>query len=405
MNPGGPGGTSVTRVALHSEQFAADPHRVYREMRHEHGDLAPVELAPDVPATLVIGYGVALRILHDPQRFPADPRPWQKNLPPQCPITSNVEWRPNALRNTGEVHTRYRGATSAALDAVDLHALHRTVEARAVPLINSFCGTGAADLMSQYVFPLLFDALNAIIGCPDDIGAELAEAFTAMFDGGDADSINTQIVQALSRLIEHKRHEPDDDIATRLLTHPAALDDEELINQLVTMYAAGIEPGRNLIGNALRLILTDDRFAGEVLGGSLPVAAALDEVLFNDPPLANYCLSYPRQPVLMDGVWLPANQPVVISMAGCNTDPAIRSTAAPSAGNRSHLAFSAGPHTCPAERVATLIARDAVEQVLDALPEMRLACPPDALEWRRGPFHRALAALPVVFDPMPPLIL
>ncbi|MGY2062489.1 cytochrome P450, partial [Nocardia gipuzkoensis] len=44
-----------------------------------------------------------------------------------------------------------------------------------------------------------------------------------------------------------------------------------------------------------------------------------------------------------------------------------------------------------------------IDQLLDALPEIRLAVPGPALQWRPGPFHRALAALPVVFPPSPPL--
>ncbi|WP_367947002.1 hypothetical protein [Nocardia donostiensis] len=91
----------------------------------------------------------------------------------------------------------------------------------------------------------------------------------------------------------------------------------------------------------------------------------------------------------------------MISFAACNTDPAI--AAGDRTGNRSHLAFSAGPHTCPAPRLAYQIAQDTIDQFLDALPDVRLAIPYEQLQWRPGPFHRALAALPVVFDPVPPL--
>lgn len=94
----------------------------------------------------------------------------------------------------------------------------------------------------------------------------------------------------------------------------------------------------------------------------------LDELLFVDPPLANYCVSYPPRPVEVDGVVLPAHQPVVMSMAACNNDPAVISDQR--AGNRSHLTWSAGPHACPAQPLAYLIAQVAIEQILDALPEM-----------------------------------
>ncbi|MEU7629794.1 cytochrome P450 [Nocardia sp. NPDC049220] len=384
---------------MYTEKFAADPHRAYREMRTRHGSLVPVELAPGVPATLVIGYHAAVQILHDPAHFPADPRTWQANVPADCPVLPVMEWRPNALRSAGADHARYRQANTASINAVDLHALHATVERIAVPLINDFCASGKSDLVSQYAFPLAFETINAMLGCPQEIGQQVAAATAAVFDGVDAERGNQMLSAALLRLVELKRAEPGDDIATRLIQHPANLDDAELIHQLVVLYGAGIEPLQNLIINSLVLILTDDRFGGDVLGGSLSTRDALDEVLFTDPPMANFCVTYPRQPILIGDVWLPAHQPVVISMAGCNNDPAIGS--ADHTGNRSHLAWGAGPHACPARSPAYLIVQDAIDQLLDALPELRPAVDAHKLTWRQGPFHRALAALPVVFPALP----
>lgn len=393
--------TDGPRVPLYTEEFAADPHRAYRQMRRRYGPLVPVDLAPGIPATLVIGYHTAVRILNDPEHFPADPRNWQKNVPGECPILPMLEWRPNALRSAGLDHTRYRQANVAAIAEVDLHAMHATIERVAVPLINAFCTDGAADLISQYAFPLTFAVLNEMLGCPGDIGQQVATGMAAIFEGVNADKGNAMLTDALLELTTRKRTQPGDDITSRLLQHAVGLDDVEMIHQLVTLYGAGIEPQQNLIVNTLLLMLTDDRFAGNLLGGSLSTRDALDEVLFTDPPMANYCVSYPRQPILIDGVWLPAHQPVVISMSACNNDPAI--DAGEYTDNRSHLAWSAGPHSCPAKSAAYLIAQDAIDQLLDALPEMRLAVPVDQLTWRPGPFHRALVSLPVTFPKSPPL--
>ncbi|QIS11645.1 cytochrome P450 [Nocardia arthritidis] len=398
---GSPVDTDGPRVALYSEEFAADPHRAYREMRRKFGSLVPVDLSPGVPATLVIGYHTAVRILNDPDHFPADPRIWQREIPGECPILPMLEWRPNALRSAGLEHARYRQANITAIGEIDLHALHSTVERIAIPLINSFCGDGVADLISQYAFPLTFAALNEMLGCPADIGQQVATGMAAMFEGVNADKGNQMLTDALYELVMLKRREPGDDVTSRLIAHHAGLGDEEMIHQLVTLYGAGIEPQQNLIVNTLLLMLTDDRFAGNVLGGSLSTRDALDEVLFNDPPMANYCVSYPKQPILIDEVWLPAHQPVVISMTGCNNDPAI--DAGGYTDNRSHLAWSVGPHACPARSVAYLVVQDAIDQLLDALPEMRLSVRPEHLTWRPGPFHRALVSLPVTFPKSPPL--
>jgi cytochrome P450 len=398
---GSPIDTDGPRASLYSPDFAADPHGAYREMRERYGSLVPVDLAPGVPATLVIGYYTALRIFNDQEHFPADPRIWQQDIPAECPVLPMMQWRPNALRNAGNEHIRYRQTNTAGLDRVDQYRLHDTVAEVATPLINAFCEAGAADLVREYAFPLAFSVLNAMLGCPADIAQQAATGMAAIFEGIDADRGNKMLTGALLELTQLKRAEPGDDVTTRMVQHPAGLSDTEMVHQLATLYGAGIEPQQNLILNTLLLILTDERFADDVLGGSLSTRDALDEVLFTDPPMANFCISFPRQPILIDDLWLPAHQPVLISMAACNTDPEI--SVDQHSGNRSHLSWGAGPHSCPASSMAYLVAQDAIDQLLDALPEIRLAVSPSELTWRPGPFHRALTRLPVVFPKSPPL--
>ncbi|WP_067899877.1 cytochrome P450 [Nocardia vaccinii] len=388
------------RTALYSPEFAAMPHDCYRDMRKRYGSLVPVELSPEVPATLVIGYRTAVQILHDPARFPVDPRSWEKNVADECPVKPMLAWRPNAMRSSGEEHRRYRDANVAALSAVDLHGMHAVVERIAVPLIAQFCEAGSADLIVDYARPLAFQVVNAMLGCSPEIGRRVSTGIMTIFEGDDAAAGNMMLIEALSELVAGKRAEPGEDVTTRLIQHPAGFDDQEVIEQLVPLYGAGVEPVHNLIANTLLLILTNDRFAGSLLGGSLSTRDALDEVLFLDPPLANFCMTYPRQPVLLDDVWLPAHQPVIISIAACNNDPAIGG--GDYTGNRSHLAWGAGPHACPARQSAYLIAQDGVDQLLDALPEIELSIDPSELSWRPGPFHRALTTLPVTFDPARP---
>lgn len=396
-------GTAATaRIPMFTPEFAADPHGAYAEMRRLHGSLVPVLLHPDVPATLVIGYHTALKILHDQDRFPADPRRWEeKGIDQSCPVKPMMEWRPNALRSSGIEHARYRGANVYSLNGVDLHGLRRVVQDVAVGLINGLVQAGKADLITQYAFPLAFQVLNTLLGCPPEIGERVAIGMAKIFEGIDAEAGNAMLAGALAELVVMKQQSPADDITSRLLQHESGLDVPEMVHQLACIYGAGIEPQQNLIANALLLILTDERFSGDVLDGNLTVRDALDEVLYQDAPMANFGISYPPYPVQIDGVWLPADQPVLISFSACNNDPVIVSDQR--AGNRAHLAWSAGPHACPAQSAAYLIAQAAIDQILDALPEMELAVPAEDLVWRPGPFARALASLPVIVPGSPPI--
>ncbi|WP_406231022.1 cytochrome P450 [Nocardia sp. NBC_01009] len=391
-------------MTLYSGEFAADPHGAYRDMRRHHGSLVPVEVAPGVPATLVIGYREALHVLGDPRHFPADPRVWQSTVPADCPVLSMMEWQPNASRTAGEEHARYRRANTDSLDKIDLYALRGAVERTAAALIDSFCESGSADLLSQYAVPLTAQVLNDLLGFSQEAGEEAFAALVTLRNADDAASAEAghrMFTSAMLEVISAKREAPATDVTSWLLEHPSALDEAEMVQQMAMLYVTGTEPTSNLIVNTLLLMATDDRFGSELLAGALSTRDAIDEVLFTDPPLANSCFSYPRQPQILGDVLLPMHEPVVISLAACNNDPA--AVNGDRTGNRSHLAWGAGPHACPAKSLAMVIVQEALDQLLDALPEIRLAVPAEQLQWRQGGFHRALETLPVIFPPSPPL--
>ncbi|WP_280402597.1 cytochrome P450 [Nocardia carnea] len=399
-----PTGHDGPRIPLYNPEYAAEPHKLYEHMRSLHPSLVPVELVPGVPATLVIGYHTAVSILNDPERFPSDPRNWETGIPADCPVRPMMQYRPNARHSDGFEHTRHRSANIAALTGIDLNALHREIERVAGSLINSFCEHGQAELIGQYIRPLAFAALSAVLGCPADLARQAVAGFDAIFNGVDPADAAIGYMQAADAMLElsrRKRAQPGDDVTSHLIRHRSGFTDEEMVHQLTTLFGAGAEPQMNLIANTLRLILTDERFAAGMLDGRLSTRDAVDEVLFTDPPVANYCATYPRQPVLIDGYWIPPHQPVLIGITACNTDP--RVTSGDIRHNSSHLAWGAGPHSCPARSVAGVVVQDAIDQLLDALPDITLAIPPAELEWRPGPFHRALKSLPVTFPPSPPL--
>jgi cytochrome P450 len=384
------------RYPLYGPELAEDPAAVYAELR-ARGPAVPIELVPGVPATLITRYEAALDVLRDPTTFRKDPRGWQETVPPDCPALPLMMYRPNCRHADGAAHSRLRLAVTDSLERVDPYALRGYVERSADTLIGRFDGKGTGDLVADYarVLPLL--VFNELFGCPAEIGDRLVQGMSGIFDTVDAKRSNEIMRDAVLELVLLKRREPAQDVTSWLAAHPVELTDEEMMHQILTLLGAGTEPTQNLIVNGLRLLLSDDRFAGDLSGGNLQVEDAIDEVLWTEPPLANFAMTYPAHDVDYAGVRLPKDQPVVISLASANTDPAL--TTDHREGNRAHLAWSAGPHTCPAQGHARLIASAAIEKVLDALPEMELAVPASMLKWRPGPFHRALTSLPVNFPP------
>lgn len=390
---------------LYGPEFAADPLASYTRLR-ARGSVAPVEMAPGVHASLVTGYETALEVVRSPERFSKDPRRWRAladgTVPADSPVVPMMMYRPNALWADGDEHRRLRGAITDSLGRVDPGALKGYVEHSADTLIDRIGPKGRADLLGEYgaVLPLL--VFNQLFGCPPDIGDKLVEGMSGIFDADtDSEKANAVLTEGVAELVALKRDQPGQDVTSWMMAHPAGLTDEEMMHQLVLLMGAGTEPQQNLICNGLRLLLTDDRFAGDLAGGSMPVEDAIDEVLWSDPPIANYAVHYPRHDLELDGTLVREGEPIVISLAAANTDPGLAGDRR--TGNRAHLAWSAGPHTCPAKSPARSIAAVALEKLLDRLPDIELTVSVDELEWRQGPFHRALAALPVRFPSISPV--
>ncbi|WP_186779156.1 cytochrome P450 [Streptomyces salinarius] len=398
--PGCPAHGSGARVPLHGPEFAADPQAYYEYLRH-YGAAAPVELAPGVEATLVTDYAAALQLLQDSGTFRKDARRWRAfnegKVGPDSPVAPLLAYRPNCMFADGADHLRLRQAVTDSMARVDTRRLSRSTEQISGYLISQFAARGSADLLGDYAKQLPLFVFNELFGCPADIGDRVLFGISGMFDGVNAEKATAVLYQAAGELVALKRRKPGDDVTSWLMRHEAGLDDEEMVHQLALLLGAGAEPLRNLLGNSLHRLLTHERYARE--GGLID--EALDDTLWENPPMANYAPHYPAADTELAGHQLQAGDLVLVSFAAANAGPAL--TASRQAGsNRAHLAWSAGPHACPSKEPARHITVTAVEHLLNELPDVELAVPEDSLTWRPGPFNRALATLPARFTPVRP---
>ncbi|GAB3113440.1 cytochrome P450 [Streptomyces calidiresistens] len=405
----GPSAPPTGHPPLHGPGFAADPDATYAWLRTA-GPAHFVELAPGVEAVLVTGYDAALEVLRSPY-FSKDARRWtalaQGRIRADNEVVPMMGWRPSLWFADGEAHLRLRASVDLALSRINPHRLRAHVQHTANELIDGFASEGSTDLVARYADPLPAMVLARLLGCPGPLGARMATACRQMIDAEPAvaQEGGQNLAACLAELVAAKRSAPGADVTSWLLEHPSGLSDTETVHQLVVLIGAGSVPQSSWISTATMMLLADDRFAVDLTGGTLTVADALNEVLWRHSPLANFSFLYATQPYpLRDprGRFLiPTGVPVLISHAAANTDPTRPAHPEQRVANHSHLAFGAGRHACPARGISGVIAETAIELLLDRLPDMQLSVPGSALSWRPGPFHRALAALPVRFTPAP----
>ncbi|WP_051941265.1 cytochrome P450 family protein [Phaeacidiphilus oryzae] len=396
--------SSFTPVRLHGPEHAADPQRSYELLRAQ-GPVGLAEIDEGVHAYVVTDYRAALDLLRDTETWSKDTRPWLHRVPETSAVRPMVEWRPSVFFADGAEHDRLRTVITDSFALLDPDDVRRRTFRYADELLRGFAAEGRADLVSQYAVRLPLMVFNALFGMPDAEADDLIHALTAMVDGDESDKAKgAQTFQAyLSRLYTSKLSRRGQDLTSWYLDHPNGLDQDEVVNQVLITLGAGNEPLANLIANTLLRLLTDERYFSDLSTGGLPVQSAIHESLWADAPLATYSLHIARRDVAFHGVLIPVGSPVMVSYAAANTCPyAGAPTEGQRSGPRAHLSFAAGPHTCPAQSTALLVATAAVERLLGFLPDIEIAVPKEELTYRPSPVHRSLSALPVTFTALHP---
>ncbi|MEU5162125.1 cytochrome P450 [Streptomyces sp. NPDC020875] len=402
------------------------PATIHADLRRRHGRVAPVVAEDGGTAWLVLGYAEVGYVTAHEELFVRDtsrPGPW-----------------PEAAEGTGPAPVapgrgpgRPGPSAARALAAVDQFELAEGCRGVARRLVDGFAGSGRAELMSAYVRAVSLRAAVLMCGLPPDAGAfeglvgdlqtALAEdgpagcgpaGTDAVRDGTHVDrsargggdelrrSAYVRAGERLRRLVAARRSEPRPDVISRLLADPAAPDDGAVVREVLGLVAAAHRPTADWIGNALRLLLTDERFARDVSGGRLSVGQALNEVLWLDTPAQTVGGRRAVRDTQLGGHRVRAGDRVLLSLAAANTDPQIWPGGRPGGENAAHLSFGGGGRRCPypAPLLAESIARTAVETLLERLPDTVLAVDPERLAWRPSVRERGLVALPVRFTPV-----
>jgi cytochrome P450 len=388
---------------LHGPRFQNNPAQLYRDIRRQHGPVAPVLLEGDVPAWLVLGYRELHEVTSNSQLYARDSRRWNAwdRIPPDWPLLPIVVHQPSSVFAEGADHQRRAGAINDVLAAVDQFELKNQCERIADKLVDTFAGVGEADLVNQYARPIPLLAVAWMLGLPGSEASNLVHDMYLMIDGaGGANDAHQRINAGLRQLIVRKHENPGPDAPSRMLAHPEKLTDDEIATDLSTLLLAGQQPTADWIGNALRLMLTDNRFAMSLSGGRGSVGQALNQVLWADTPAQNFPGRWAAWDTQLGGRRIRVGDLLVLSYAAANADPQVH-PASGTGGNHAHMSFSHGEHGCPhpARELAEIIAQAAVEVLLDRLPDVRSAVASNALVWRPSLVNRGLSALPVKIHP------
>lgn len=398
----GPGGLH----RLHGPQ-ADDLGDVYETLRNKYGPVAPVLLHDDVPMWVVLGHPENMHMVRSPSQFTRDSRIWTPLLEgmvkPDHPLMPHIAWQPICSHAEGDEHQRLRGAVTGAMSTIDHRGLRRHIGRATQRLVNEFCETGRADLVSQFAEHLPMAVLCEVLGMPEEYNDRIVQAARDMLKGTDtAIASNEYIMGCLMRLTARRRERPEEDFTSHLVNHPAGLSDDEVGQHLRVVLIAAYEATSNLLANALRMVLTEPGFRAQLNGGQMTVPQAVEQSLWDEPPFSTVLGYFAKQDTELGGQRIRKGDGLLFAPAPGNIDPRVRpDLSANMRGNRSHLAFGGGPHECPGQDIGRAIADVGVDMLLTRLSDIQLDCAEDELRWEASVASRHLMALPVRFEPKP----
>ncbi|WP_406090779.1 cytochrome P450 [Streptomyces sp. NBC_01013] len=377
--------------------FTANPYPYYAGLRAD-GPVHTIRTDEFDRVWLVVGYDEGRAVLAD-QRFGKD---WRA-LPGQAGAGDPVN--ANMLEMDAPDHTRLRKLVAREFTSRRIEALRPRVQQITDGLLDTMLPAGKADLLDVLAFPLPMTVICELIGVPDLDRAAFRVMSNAVVSpaGAQQEGDAVRAMGAyLAELIEDKRCSPGDDLLSALIAarynDEDTLSPDELVGMAFLLLVAGHETTVNLISNGVRALLTHPDQLADLRADFGLLDSAVEEMLRYEGPVETATFRFARENVRIGSRTIPAGDPVLVSLAGADRDPArypgpdrfdIRRQA------QGHLAFGHGIHFCLGAPLARMEGRIAIRTLLERCPGLLLDPAAGEPDWLPGMLIRGVRRLPV----------
>jgi cytochrome P450 len=374
----------------------------YRELRSTR-PVCRVRLPYGDPAWLVTGYTEAVAVLGGAgfSRAATVDRDLPRETPEQLPRTGISVMDPPE-------HTRVRKLAARALTPRRVAAFRPRIERHSIELITAMqAGGQPADLLTCYARPLPVRLVSELRAIPPADRHKL-QAWSDSIAAGTSLPLaerrrhEAEMVEYVTALIAARRARPGPDLVSALISardRGHGLTDAELVELSIGVLLAGNDTTSNQLANFAFMLLTHPRQWHALLADPGLIPAAVEELLRFIPFDPGTML--PRvatEPAMLGGQQIDRGDVLLVAAEAANRDERVFPDGEQldfGRGTNPHLGFGHGPHYCLGAHQARLQLQVAVEHWVRLLPGMRLAVPPEEIEWRTDLLVRGPAALPV----------
>ncbi|MGI5348329.1 cytochrome P450 family protein [Streptomyces sp. CA-250714] len=384
-----------SQCTLTIDASGRDLHKDAARFRNQ-GPVARVLLPGDIQGWVVTDLGLIKQLLLDPRISKDAHRHWPAwaggQVDESWPMSMWVSVR-NMLTAYGAEHARLRRLVAGAFTARRTAALRPVVTTAVGQLLDGLAEKSGQvlDLRQEFACQVPARVISALLGLPESVHDDLLRVVGTLFrttaTQEEAQANQRELYGLLTELIAEKRASPGADLTSDLIAardseDGAGLSEKELLDTLLLVIGAGLETTVNLIDHATHALLSHPGQLTLVRDGSATWSDVIDETLRQQAVVANIPFRFATEDITLDGVFFPAGDPILLSLAAAGRDPRVHGPDADGfdvtrATRRDHIPFGHGVHHCPGRPLARMEATIALEELFRRFPDLALAVPAD----------------------------
>jgi cytochrome P450 len=285
-------------------------------------------------------------------------------------------------------HTRLRKLVAAAFTPRSVEALREPAHDLARELLEPLAEAGEMELLYDYAQPYSIAVICRMLGVPLDRHRDLLDwshrmvkmyEFDVPLDAARAaNQAAAEFQEYVHELIGERRANPRDDMVTALVqarVDGGKLSDDEIVSTVIVLLNAGHEASVNTLGNGMRAFARHPDQWQRVVDGSVPAAAAGEEMIRFDPPLQLFERWVLKDDFAVSDVPIPRGAKVALLFGAANRDPRVferpddfdvaRENAA------QHIGFGGGIHVCIGAPLARIELEASVEALRRTWPDFQ----------------------------------
>ncbi|WP_328745354.1 cytochrome P450 [Streptomyces sp. NBC_00285] len=304
-------------------------------------------------------------------------------------------------------HTRLRRSVAAAFTAKGVERIRDKSRRLLDELVDELVQDGPpADLTAAVLSPFPIAVICELMGVPaadrQDMHIWTQLILSSSHGAKVSEKAKNEMGAYFADLIGLREGGSGEDVASLLgaAVGRGEVTLDEAVGLAVLLQIGG-EAVTNNSGQMFYLLLTRPDLAERLRAEPEIRPRAIDELLRYIPHRNAVGLSrIALEDVGIAGVRIRAGDPVYVSYLSANRDPDVFPYPETIDFDRSpnpHVSFGFGPHYCPGGMLARLESGLLIDALLDRLPGLSLAVPPEQVPFRKGALIRGPEALPVTW--------